>query len=85
MAKIDKIARPMISAEELDRRFDDGEDVLQYFDLSRARRGGLEKQRINIDFPAWMVRHLDREAARRGVTRQALIKMWLADRLEGTG
>lgn len=85
MTKIDKIAPPMIPAEELDRRFDEGEDVLQYFDLSRARRGGLEKQRVNVDLPVWIVRRLDAEAAKRGVTRQALIKMWLADRLEAAG
>ncbi len=85
MTKADKIERPMISAEELDRRFEDGEDVLDYFDLSRARRGGITPKRVNIDFPEWMVRHLDREATKRGVTRQALIKMWLADRLEAAG
>ena len=82
MTKPDKIERPMISAEELDRRFDNGEDVLDYFDLSRARRPNLEKQRVNLDLPLWMVRRLDHEAEKRGVTRQALIKMWLADRLE---
>lgn len=82
MTKVDKIAPPMISAEELDRRFDDGESVLEYFDVSRARRGGLEKQRVNLDLPDWMVRSLDHEAAKRGVARQALIKIWLADRLE---
>lgn len=71
-----------ISAEELDRRFDDGEDVLQYFDLASARRPGLETRRVNVDFPAWMVHSLDVQAKKRGVTRQALIKMWLADRLE---
>jgi hypothetical protein len=74
-----------ISAEELDRRFDDGEDVLQYFDLSTLHRPGLEAKRVNVDFPAWMVQRLDMEAKRRGVTRQALIKMWLADRLETAG
>ena len=74
-----------ITAEELDRRFDDGEDVLAYFDLSSARRPGLEARRVNVDFPDWMVHALDRQAKKRGVTRQALIKMWLADRLEAAG
>jgi hypothetical protein len=71
-----------IPAEELDRRFDDGEDILQYFDLATARRPGLETRRVNVDFPDWMVHSLDVQAKKRGVTRQALIKMWLADRLE---
>ncbi|UZK65693.1 type II toxin-antitoxin system BrnA family antitoxin [Sphingomonas sp. M1-B02] len=74
-----------ISSEELDRRFDDGEEVLQYFDLSSARRPGLEVRRVNVDFPDWMIRNLDEHAKKRGVTRQALIKMWLADRLEAAG
>lgn len=66
----------------LDERFDDGEDVLDEFDLSTAHRPNLAPKRVNVDFPAWMVRDLDAQAQKRGVTRQALIKMWLADRLE---
>jgi hypothetical protein len=50
-------------------------------DLSRARRPGLEAKRVKVDFPAWMVESLDREARKLGVTRQSLIKMWLADKL----
>lgn len=71
-----------ISAEEFDRRFDDGEDMGDYIDWSKATRGTRETQRVNVDFPAWMVTRLDQEAKRRGVTRQALIKMWLADRID---
>ena len=74
-----------ISEEEFDRRFDDGEDMSAYLDWPRARRPGLEARRVNVDFPDWMVRSLDVQAKRRGVTRQALIKMWLADRLEAAG
>lgn len=71
------------SAEELDRLFDDGGDEIhQYLDWSSARRLNHPTKRINVDFPQWMVARLDREAKRRGVTRQALIKMWLADRLD---
>ncbi len=70
------------SAEELDRRFDAGEDMADYFDWSSARRPGLETKRVNVDFPQWMIARLDAEAKRRGVTRQALIKMWLSDRLD---
>lgn len=70
-----------ISAEEFDRMFDDGEDISEYIDWSSAERINAPK-RVNVDFPAWMVQRLDSHAKRRGVTRQALIKMWLADRLE---
>lgn len=71
-----------ITAEELDKKFDDGEeDILEYFDLSKARRPGLEPKRVNVDFPTWVVEGLDREAQRLGVTRQALIKLWIAERL----
>jgi hypothetical protein len=71
-----------ISAEEFDRRFDAGEDMSDHVDWSSARRPDEECKRVNVDFPRWMVARLDREARRRGVTRQALIKMWLADRLD---
>jgi hypothetical protein len=77
--------RETISAEEFDRRFDDGEDVSAYIDWSSARRPNLEPKRVNVDFPAWVVDRLDREAQRLGVTRQALIKMWIAERLEVAG
>ena len=75
--------RKTVTAEELDRRFDDGEDVREHFDWENPRRPGLETKRVNVDFPQWMVTRLDQQARRRGVTRQALIKLWLADRLEG--
>ena len=74
-----------ITAEEFDRKFDDGEDISEYLDLATTRRPGLEPKRVNVDFPMWMVDRLDAQAKHRGVTRQALIKMWLADRLETAG
>ena len=71
------------TAKELDRLFDEGSDEIdQYLDWSSATRPGLEVKRVNVDFPQWMVARLDAEAKRRGVTRQALIKMWLADRID---
>ncbi len=74
-----------LKAETLDRLFDQGkEDITQYFDLSKARRPNQEPKRVNVDFPMWMVNSLDREARRVGVTRQSLIKLWLADRLAQT-
>ena len=71
-----------IDAEAFDTAFDDGEDIDAHVDWSTARRPGLAKRRVNIDFTDQMVRRLDIEAQRRGVTRQALIKMWIADRLD---
>ena len=65
-------------AKAFDARFDAGKHI----DWSTARRPCLEKRRVNIDFTDQMVRRLDIEAQRRGVTRQALIKMWIADRLD---
>lgn len=73
-----------MKAEEFDKLFDDGEDITHLLDLSSARRPNLEQKRVNVDFPIWMVNQLDREAKRIGVTRQSIIKMWLAERLERT-
>jgi hypothetical protein len=72
-----------ITAEEFDKKFDDGEeDILQYFDLSKAQRPNQAPKRVNVDFPLWVVNGLDREAQRLGVTRQSLIKMWIAEKLK---
>jgi hypothetical protein len=68
-------------AREFDRKFDAGEDVTADLDLSAASRPGLRPRRVNVDFPSWMVESLDREAKRLGVTRQAVIKLWIAERL----
>jgi hypothetical protein len=72
-----------MTAEEFDKKFDDNEeDIIQYFDVSKARRPNLEPKRINIDFPTWMVQSLDDEARHIGVSRQAIIKTWLAERIQ---
>ena len=71
-----------MKAEEFDRRFDEGEDVTGELDVGALRRPGLEQRRVNVDFPSWMVESLDREARRLGVTRQSIIKVWIAERLE---
>ena len=74
-------ASETITAEELDEKFDNGEDVSAYFDWSKARRPNQEPRRVNVDFPAWVVEGLDKQARHLGVTRQSLIKMWIAERL----
>lgn len=71
-----------MKANELDKRFDNGEDISDQIDWSKARRPNLEAKRVNVDFPTWMVESLDNEARKLGVTRQSLIKLWLADKLE---
>ena len=71
-----------IKATTFDRKFDAGEKITGQLDLGKARRLGSEAKRVNVDFPTWMVQSIDREARRLGVTRQSLIKLWLADRLE---
>lgn len=71
-----------MKAKDFDRAFDAGEDVEEFLDLSTTRRPHQAHRRVNVDFPAWMVEQLDREATRLGVTRQSIIKVWLAERLE---
>lgn len=70
-----------MKAETFDKMFDDGEDISHLLDLSSARRPNQEQKRVNVDFPQWMVDQLDSEARRVGVTRQSIIKVWLADRV----
>ena len=74
-----------ITAEEFDKKFDAGEDVSEYIDWSSARRVNATPKRVNVDFPAWMVQAMDREADRIGITRQAFIKVIVAERLEALG
>lgn len=69
-------------ASDFDKQFDDGESVVADLDLSKARRHLEEQKRINMDVPVWMLAALDREAKRLGVSRQSIIKMWLAERLQ---
>jgi hypothetical protein len=74
-----------MKAKKFDETFDAGEDVTGSLDLTGAKRSSHAPKRVNVDFPEWMIRSLDREASRLGVTRQSVIKMWLAERLERAG
>lgn len=72
-----------MKAEEFDKKFDaNEEDIIDDLDLSTARRPNQSLKRVNVDFPKWMINSLDKEASRLGVTRQSIIKVWLAERLE---
>jgi len=73
-----------MKAREFDKRFDNGEDVSKYLDMTKARKPKQEHKRVNVDFPLWMIHLLDKEARRLGVPRQSIIKVWIADRLENT-
>lgn len=73
-----------MKAKELDKKFDDGEDVLKYLELNKARRVEQEQKRVNVDFPVWMIHSLDKEAQRLGIPRQSLIKMLIARHIEKT-
>jgi len=70
-----------MKARKLDEKFDRNESIIEDLDLSRAKRPGLELRRVNVDFPSWVVESLDLEARRLGVTRQSVIKVWIAERL----
>ncbi|MFP4419079.1 MAG: type II toxin-antitoxin system BrnA family antitoxin [Desulfococcaceae bacterium] len=71
-----------MKAKNFDRKFERCEDVTEHLDLAHAKRVSRETKRVNVDFPLWMIESLDREARRLGVTRQSIIKIWLAERLD---
>ena len=71
-----------MKAKDFEQQFDEGVDVSDALDLSKAKRVLQEQKRVNVDFPLWMIASLDREASKLGVTRQSIIKVWLAERLK---
>lgn len=71
-----------MKAKMFDKEFDAGKDVTGMLDIAKARRPKHEAKRVNVDFQTWMIEQLDREASRLGVTRQSIITIWLAERLE---
>ncbi|MBU4482800.1 MAG: BrnA antitoxin family protein [Actinobacteria bacterium] len=71
-----------MKAHEFDKKFDEGKDISEHLDTSKARRPEQEQKRVNVDFPLWMIDLLDKEAKRLGVPRQSIIKVWVAERLE---
>lgn len=71
-----------MKAKVFEQQFDRDADITASLDVSKAKRVLLEQKRVNVDFPTWMIESLDREAGKLGVTRQSIIKVWLAERLE---
>ena len=74
-----------IEAKEFDRKFENGDDIVEFLDLNKVVRPKQEQKRVNVDFPVWMIQQLDKEARKLGVTRQSIIKIWLAERLKESG
>jgi hypothetical protein len=71
-----------MKSEEFDKAFDDGQDISKYLDLNKSERPGQACKRINVDFPVWMIQMMDKESKRLGVTRQSIIKIWIAEKLK---
>jgi len=71
-----------MKATDIDKKFDEGEDVLEFFDVSKLKRPNEKLKRINVDFPIWMLQGLDRKAKHLGINRQSILKMWVAEKLE---
>ncbi len=71
-----------MKAKEFDKKFEEGADISQHLEISKARRPQQEQKRVNVDFPLWMIHQLDKEAKRLGVPRQSIIKVWVAERLK---
>ncbi len=71
-----------MKAKKFDEKFESGEDLTENLDFSKARRINQESKRVNIDFPTWVVTDLDKHSKRLGITRQALVKVWIAEKLK---
>ena len=71
-----------MKAKDLDKKFDSGEDITEFLDISKAKRPAQDQKRVNVDFPVWMIHSLDKEAKRLGVPRQSIIKIWIAEKLK---
>ena len=71
-----------MTAQEFEQRFDDGEDITPFIDMSSIRRPGVEPRRVNVDFPEWMIEKLDWQSRLIGVSRQALVKLWVSERIQ---
>lgn len=71
-----------ISAEEFDEKFEAGEDLSEYLDLDKAIRPELKQKKIRLQLPEWMLGSVDREAKKLGVSRQAVLRMWISEKLK---
>jgi hypothetical protein len=71
-----------MKTKDFDKKFEEGADITRHLDLENAERPGHSSRRVNVDFPVWMIREMDMESKRLGVTRQSIIKIWIAEKLK---
>ena len=71
-----------MKAKDFDKKFDAGEDVTPLINKNQARRLNQDPKRVNVDFPQWMIDSLDKQAKRLGITRQSIIKLFIAEHLK---
>jgi len=71
-----------MKAADFEKKFDNDENIINDLELKKGKRVLHEQRRVNVDIPEWLIKSLDKEAGRLGVTRQSIIKVWLAERLE---
>ena len=67
-----------MKAKAFDNLFESGGNLVKHLDFTKAKRGGQEIKRVNVDLPVWMLHSLDKEASRLGITRQAVVKFLVA-------
>ena len=71
-----------ITTQEFDQLFEEENDIAGFLDMETAKRSGLETRRVSVDFPEWMIKMLDQQAMKLGVTRQSIIKFWISEKLK---
>jgi hypothetical protein len=74
--------RKSITTQEFDQLFEEEKDITGFLDMQTAKRSGLETRRVSVDFPEWMIKMLDQQAMKLGVTRQSIIKFWISEKLK---
>ncbi|RKE84123.1 CopG family antitoxin [Rhizobium sp. AG855] len=72
----------IISAEEFDRKFDDGEDISEYIDWSTATRPNLEPAELTVTVTRGTKLLLERQAKELGVSVDSLLEEWLREKLD---
>lgn len=71
-----------ISAEEFDRRFDDGEDISEFLDWSKAKSGEIGRDLFLVKLGEGSATEILAEAKRLGVPADVLISRWVDERLQ---
>jgi len=60
---VDEVRRlTCMKANEFDKQFDNGAEIISALNLSKAKRPMLDQKRVNVDLPIWMIKSMDREA-----------------------